>query len=171
MQIRFIGPPDVVTYRNLRLQALRESPTAFGSSYEREARFSLADFAARAHSHADASGIFGAFWGNPEKLVGMLGFLRESRPKRAHIGSLRSMYVLPEFRGRGIGGALVDEAISHARRLQVIRQIVLTVTANNLIACSLYRSRGFERFGFEREALFVDGVYFDEEHLVLYLDR
>ena len=71
------------------------------------------------------------------------------------------MYVLPEFRRQGIGAALLDEALSHARRLGVLRQIVLAVTTNNLAACSLYRSRGFERFGLERDALFIDSTYFD----------
>lgn len=172
MQIRLLNSHDAIAYRNLRLQALKESPTAFASSYEREARLSLADFTARVCPRDDGdSGVFGAFCGDFDKLIGMLRFSRESRPKRAHIGSLRSMYVLPEFRGRGVGAALVDEAISHARRLGIVRQIVLSVTANNLVARSLYKSRGFESFGLEREALFVNGTYFDEEHLVLHFDR
>lgn len=171
MEIRFLNFLDVAAYRDLRLQALRESPTAFGSSYEQEACLPLTDFAARLRPHDDsASGIFGAF-GDSERLIGMLGFSRESRLKRAHIGSLWSMYVLPEFRGRGVGATLLDEALSHARRLGVLRQIVLTVNANNLAACSLYRSRSFERFGLERDALFIDGTYFDEEHLALHFNH
>lgn len=171
MEIRFLNTQDVTAYHELRLQALRESPTAFGSSYEQEVCLPLTDFAARLRPHDDsASGIFGAF-GDSDQLIGMLGFSRESRPKRAHIGSLWSMYVLPEFRNRGVGAALLDEALSHARRLGVLRQIVLTVTANNLAACSLYGSRGFERFGLERDALFIDGTYFDEEHLALHFNH
>ncbi|MGL5939913.1 MAG: GNAT family N-acetyltransferase [Waterburya sp.] len=168
MEIRFLNSQDVTAYHNLRLQALRESPTAFGSSYEQEASLPLTNFAARLRPHDDsASGIFGAF-GDSNQLIGMLGFSRENRPKRAHIGSLWSMYVLPEYRCLGVGSALLDEALSHARRLGVLRQIVLTVTANNLAAQSLYSSRGFERFGLERDALFIDGTYFDEEHLALH---
>lgn len=171
MEIRFLNSQDVTAYRDLRLQALRESPTAFGSSYEQEACLTLTDFAARLRPHDDsAGGIFGAF-GDSDQLIGMLGFSRESRLKRAHIGSLWSMYVLPDFRSRGVGAALLDEALSHARRLGVLRQIILTVTVNNLAACSLYRSRGFERFGLERDALFIDGTYFDEEHLALHFNH
>lgn len=62
MKIRFLNCQDVVVYRDLRLQALRESPTAFGSSYEQESCFSLTDFAARMRPHNDsANGISGAF--------------------------------------------------------------------------------------------------------------
>lgn len=168
MEIRFLSYQDVAAYRELRLRALKESPTAFGSSYEQEAGFSLTDFAARLRHDDAASGIFGAF--NDDQLIGMLGFSRESRPKRAHVGFLWSMYVLPEFRCRGVGAALLDEVLSHARCLGVLRQIVLTVTANNLAAFSLYRSRGFERFGLERSALFVDGTYLDEEHFALHFN-
>ena len=171
MEIRFLKSQDVAAYRDLRLQALRESSTAFGSSYEQEACLSLTDFAARLRPHNDSTnGIFGAF-SDSDQLIGMLGFSRESRPKRAHISSLWSMYVLAKFRRQGVGAALLDEALSHARRLGVLRQIVLAVTTNNLAACSLYRSRGFERFGLERDALFIDGTYFDEEHLALHFNH
>jgi ribosomal protein S18 acetylase RimI-like enzyme len=166
MEIRFLTLQDVAAYRALRLQALRESPTTFGSSYEQEVLLSSTDFAARIRPDDEVSGIFGAF-DESVQLIGMLGFLRESRPKRSHIGSLWSMYVLPEFRRHGVGAALLDRVLAHAQQLEGLRQIILTVTANNLAAYSLYKSRGFEGFGLERDALFVDGTYFDEEHLVL----
>jgi ribosomal protein S18 acetylase RimI-like enzyme len=140
-KIRFLTSQDVVAYRELRLQALRESPIAFGAFDE------------------------------SDRLIGMLGFYRENRPKRAHIGNLWSMYVLPQFRRRGVGAVLLDRALSHARQLGGLRQVILAVTANNSAASSLYKSRGFERFGLEHDALFVDGSYFDAEHLVLHFVR
>jgi len=78
---------------------------------------------------------------------------------------------LPENRLQGVAATLLDEALSHARHLSGLRQIVLTVTTNNLSAASLYRSRGFERFGLERDALFINGIYFDEEHLALHFNH
>ncbi len=171
MEIRFLNSQDVTAYQALRLQALQESPTAFGSSYEQEACLPITDFAARLSPNDPVSGVFGAFDDTQDRLIGMLGFSRESRLKRAHIGNLWSMYVVPEFRSRGVGSALLDAALSYARGLGVLRQIVLSITASNLAASSLYRSRGFQPFGFERDALFVDGVYFDEEHLALHFDR
>ncbi|NDJ25538.1 GNAT family N-acetyltransferase [Nostoc sp. B(2019)] len=171
MEIRFLNSQDVVVYRDLRLQALIESPTAFASSYEQESCFSLTDFAARLRPHDDsANGIFGAF-GDKDRLIGMLGFSRESRLKRTHIGSLWSMYVLPEFRRQGVAATLLDEALSHAQQIDGLRQIILAVTTTNVAAVSLYKSRGFERFGLERDALFIDGTYFDEEHLALYFNH
>ncbi len=62
MEICRLTLADVIAYRELRLHALKESPTAFASSYEQEARFSLSDFAARLHPKADnaTSHVFGA---------------------------------------------------------------------------------------------------------------
>jgi ribosomal protein S18 acetylase RimI-like enzyme len=168
MEIRRLNSQDLDVYRALRLQALLESPAAFGSSYEQEVCFSSADFLARIRPEDRVNGMFGAF---DRQIVGMLGFSREQRPKRSHIGSLWSMYVLPEFRHQGIGAALLDRSLSHARQLKGLRQIILSVTANNLAAKSLYQSRGFTCFGLEPDGLFVDGNYLDEEHFILQFDR
>ena len=169
MKIRLFDSRDVTAYRELRLKALIESPTAFASCYEQEVCLSTIDFATRIQTNArSGGGFFGAF-DDSERLIGMIGFSLENRSKRSHVGSLRSMYVLPEFRHQGVGARLLDEALSHIRTLGILRQLVLSVTANNLAASSLYKSRGFERFGLERDALLIDGKYFDRKHLVLFL--
>ncbi len=79
------------------------------------------------------------------------------------------MYVLPEFRGQGVGARLLDGAIAHARQLSGLRQLTLSITAGNVAAGSLDRSRGFEAFGLARDASYIDGNYFDEEYLALHL--
>ena|ERR1039457_7139507 len=171
MTIRFLDSGDLTAYRDLRLAALQESPTAFGSSYAEEVALPLTEFAARLRPpHRPHNGIIGALV-DDGRLAGVLGFAREYRVKRPHVALIWGMYVSPEFRGQGFGAALVDEAIAHARRLGIVRQIVLAVTASNVTAVSLYHSRGFERFGLERDALCVDGTYYDEEHMVLFLKR
>ncbi len=170
MEIRFLNSQDVTAYRDLRLHALQEAPTAFASSYEQEAQLSLSDFAARLRPNDNStSGVFGAF-SDRNQLIGLLGFSRETRLKRVHIGTLWSMYVLPEFRGQGVGAKLLDGAIAHARQIDGLRQLTLSFTAGNVAAGALYRSRGFEPFGLAREAMCIDGHYFDEEYLVLRLN-
>ena len=46
------------------------------------------------------------------------------------------------YRGRGIGGALLDEAIAWSTRAK-LRRLYLEVYAHNEAALALYRSRGF----------------------------
>src|SRR5262245_9297857 len=133
----------------MRLHGLQEYSTAFGSSYEQESKFALKEFASRIRPHADPANGMSDEFEDPNQLMGTIGFSREAHLKRAHIGSVWGMYVLPEFRGKGVGAALLDEALAHARRLPGMRQVTLTVTAGNLPAIGLYKSRGFERFGFQ----------------------
>lgn len=71
LKIRFLNPQDVLAYRELRLQALQESPTAFASSFEQESCFTLTDFAKRLRERGSLNGgIFGAF-DNSDKLIGI----------------------------------------------------------------------------------------------------
>jgi hypothetical protein len=73
IQIRPLQPSDAQAYQALRLEALRTSPEAFGSSYEEEAPLALETIRARMPS-TDPNAIFGAFAG--KDLVGVAGFFQ-----------------------------------------------------------------------------------------------
>jgi ribosomal protein S18 acetylase RimI-like enzyme len=168
MMVRQLTPDDAAAYQQLRLQGLQESPTAFSSSYSREADRSPPEVAVRVTPAPDGSRcVLGAFAGG--QLVGILAFVRPPHEKRRHSAELAGLYVAPEFRRRGFGRALVDAALAHARSLAGVRQLRLTVNATNTPARSLYQSRGFTRCGVEPGALCVDGRYYDEELYVLRL--
>lgn len=55
---------------------------------------------------------------------------------------LANLAVQPEMRGRGIGSALLDQAISHAGSVGA-ESLFLEVRASNESAQGLYKSRGF----------------------------
>jgi ribosomal protein S18 acetylase RimI-like enzyme len=162
--VRLLNESDVSAYRALRLEALQNSPTAFGSSYGEELLLPLSAFASRLR---DAK-VFGAY--SEEKLIGILGFIRESRAKRAHAASLVGMHVSSSFRRQGVGGALLDHAIQFTRQLGGIKTIKLSVTANNQDAVRLYLSRGFKSYGLEPDAINVGEEYLDEEYLILQIE-
>ena len=46
--VRPITPQDVTVYRDVRLRALQDTPSAFGSTYQRESRFTEEEWIARA---------------------------------------------------------------------------------------------------------------------------
>lgn len=60
------------------------------------------------------------------------------------VGELQRMYVLPEFRGKGIGRAIANKLIDDARSMG-LRQLRLESLAFLDAAHSLYRSLGFRR--------------------------
>jgi ribosomal protein S18 acetylase RimI-like enzyme len=74
------------------------------------------------------------------------------------------MFVLPEYRGRGIGRALVVEALERARTLGV-QSVTLSVMTSQQEARRMYLALGFRPFGVEPRALMVDGRLLDEEHM------
>jgi ribosomal protein S18 acetylase RimI-like enzyme len=78
------------------------------------------------------------------------------------------MYVQPEYRGQGIGRALLDTVISRARTLSV-RQVNLSVVYANKAAVRLYESSGFERYGLERDAFKIGDEFHDVAYLALQL--
>jgi len=64
------------------------------------------------------------------------------RPLRANTCEMKRMYVLPEFRGRGVGRSLAERLIQEAR--QIGYEYMRLDTANLLVAAiSLYESLGF----------------------------
>ena len=79
------------------------------------------------------------------------------------------MYVPREARGRGIGKALLQAAIAHAKTLPNLEKINLSVVLTSKEARHLFIAQGFETYGLERRALKLHERYFDQELMVLYL--
>jgi RimJ/RimL family protein N-acetyltransferase len=162
MYIRRLVPSDAASYQALRLQALRDTPTAFSSSYEEECDTPMATIAA--HMAPDSGRHrFGAFDG--DALVGVVGLGRETAAKLRHQAYIGGMYVAPAYRGKGLGRQLMAQALALADSMEGLRQIVLTVTDGNLAALTLYQDLGFIVFGRAPAALRVDGEFYDVVHL------
>jgi ribosomal protein S18 acetylase RimI-like enzyme len=166
MLIRRLNSSDAEAHQVLRLQALQESPDAFGSSYEEECDIPIATIGSRLDAQ---NGLvkFGAFDG--DHMVGLIGVGREGMRKLAHKAFICAMYVSPSHRNHKIGQALLMHAIEFARTMEGIRQLILTVNAKNEVAVRLYEAAGFKSFGMEPAGLLVDGVFYDELHMVCFL--
>ncbi|KRB10564.1 GNAT family N-acetyltransferase [Achromobacter mucicolens] len=157
--VRRLTAPDAAALRQLRLNALVETPESFGSSYEEEHTLTLADIRAWI-SPADDGAMYGVFLG--DTLAGIVGVSRQRKLKLRHKAHIWSMYVAPAHRGQGLGRLLMRAAIDHAATMRGVRQVQLSVTANNTAASALYASLGFTVYGHEPEALCVNGQLYDE---------
>jgi ribosomal protein S18 acetylase RimI-like enzyme len=154
IQIRRLGPADAAIYRDIRLEALRQSPEAFGSTFETERCKPLAFFEGR----ISTSGVFGAF--DHAALVGVAGLLIREGAKESHKGMLWGMYVRSSARKAGVGRRLVEAVIEFARtRVELVH---LTVVSENETARRLYARMGFLEYGIERKALKQGSRYYDE---------
>jgi ribosomal protein S18 acetylase RimI-like enzyme len=81
------------------------------------------------------------------------------------------MYVSPESRGRGIGKALLEEAIEQARALPGVEDLILAVTVGNERARSLYLTVGFIPVVIDPRYIKVGERYFGIEWMQLPLIR
>jgi ribosomal protein S18 acetylase RimI-like enzyme len=165
MHIRPLTEADVDVYRALRLQSLREAPHAFTNSYEEFSQRTQDSIAQQFRAHENFT--LGAF--EADRLVGMVGFYRETALKVRHKGYIVSMYVLPEYRSRGMARALLVEAIDRTKRLPDLKQLLLGVVVTQTAAKRLYESLGFSVYGREPDAVKIGDEYFAEEFMLLKL--
>ena len=134
---------DWQALRDIRLEALRDAPEAFGSSYEREALGSDAHW----HDRIARGGTFLVFIPEASAPAGLAGGYRED----PDIMELVSMYVRPQARGRGVGEALVA-AVARWAEANGAKSLHLWVTETNAPARLLYQRLGFVPTG-ERQPL------------------
>ncbi len=106
MQVRRITKRDAAHLRQVRLTALKEAPSAFGSTHAAEANRQEAEWVQRAVAGSRGSDRATFFAQLDDEFVGLVGGYREE-PSSA-IVELVSMWVAPHVRSRGVGTALVD---------------------------------------------------------------
>jgi ribosomal protein S18 acetylase RimI-like enzyme len=167
--IRPLGPADAAAFQALRLRGLRESPEAFGSTYEEEAGVPLDEVAARLARGAEGEDLVVGAFDDDCQLVGVAGLRRDSHRKARHRAHVWGMYVAPEARGRGRGRALLEFLVAHARTMAGVERLTLSVVPENQAARSLYLGLGFVTYGLEPQAYCLEGEYWDSEHMALVL--
>jgi RimJ/RimL family protein N-acetyltransferase len=95
-----------------------------------------------------------------DRVVGWCDIIpNRSRHVHYHCGTL-GIGLLPEYRGRGIGRALMQHTIAAAFAFGITR-VELTVRKGNVNAIALYKHLGFAVEGLHRDAVCIDGRYED----------
>lgn len=152
------------------LEAYERHPDAFTSTVAERAALPLSWWEARLSEKLHAPEIvLGAR--QDSRIVGAAGLSFETRAKTRHKASLFGMYVPAEFRGRGVGRALVVAALEHARARPGVRLVQLTVTQGNAAAQTLYERCGFVAFGVEPLAVAVGSGFVAKVHMWCDLER
>jgi len=95
-----------------------------------------------------------------DRVVGWCDVTPRDRPATRH-GGVLGIGVLPEWRGRGVGGALIGRALEASRAFPLAR-VELAVRADNARAIALYRKVGFAIEGRRLRAMLIDGIYYDD---------
>ena len=160
--IRTVREEDAERLRELRLEALRTCPTAFGAdAAEEEARPTQwwQDLARR--GTGEANDVIFIAVDSDGRFVGMTGVHGTSKRKEAHRGYVWGVYVRPAARGRRLCDRLLGAAIDWSRG-KGLRVLTLGVAVGNEPARRCYNRAGFTVYGRDPMVLHVDGVFYDE---------
>lgn len=144
IQIRPMDSNDWALYKKLRLKSLLDSPDSFAATFETASSFTDDEWRQRLHNSqglTSALAVVAFFKTNEAGLA--WGVIHGNNDEYVN---LYQMWVSPEYRGKGIGRALVQEIIDwcESRRKSGIR---LGVTTTNKAAVELYQSMGFVEVG------------------------
>jgi GNAT superfamily N-acetyltransferase len=145
--VRRVTPTDGAPLRDVRLRALQDAPSAFGSTYAAEVTRSDAEWADRAASGAAGVDRFTALALVGDECVGLAGGFRNQEDGHHADIDLVSMWVEAAYRGSGVAEQLVDAVLDWARDEAQAQVVGLWVTRGNDRAQRFYEREGFVETG------------------------
>jgi len=145
VEVRTVHPDDWELFSRLRLAALQDTPTAFASSYEREAGRTEAEWRGWL-GRTDGARFVASEAGAPSGIAAVY-LRRDERDDPSPVPELVSMWVHPDRRGRGVGRVLVD-AVAGWVAGRGFAEVRLMVAADNPLAERFYERLGFTRTGY-----------------------
>jgi len=163
--IREANLADAGQFRELRLSALQDSPTAFSADLQTNIDHPVSYWEDRLREDETAT-IFLAEHEN--HLIGMTGIRCGQSPKTRHGAGIWGVYIRPAWRGLHIAEALIDACVNWAE-MQQVNIIKLAVVTTNTSAVRCYERCGFITYGTEPSAIFYEGQYLDESLMFLAL--
>ena len=143
---------------------LMSEPGEFTLTVEQERMF-LAEQMIR----PDWAGFVATLNDAPGQVIGSImanGKGRRATRHRAAVG----LAVARDWRGKGVGRALMERVIAWARETGFITRLELEALVRNESAVRLYERLGFQREGLQRHALLRNGEYLDDIIMALLLD-
>lgn len=162
MIIKQLNKNDWKQFKDIRLEALQNSPTSFSSLYEEEISYPEE----RWINFHERGEFFGAFIdGN---LIGSGRLCLRTSKSSQHKSEICGIYVKPEYRSNGVAKKIIEVLVGHGKE-KGCTQIHLGCVTINISAVNLYKKCGFEIYGTEQNAIKIDGTFYDEYLMFLKL--
>lgn len=161
-QIRRLTPADAKAFREIRIEGIRNHPTAFGSGLANVIDQPLSYF----EGWLQDLNVYGTF--EDDELVAVAAFAQGKGANACHTAILIAVYARPQAQGRGIMRRMVERICQDAKQ-EGIEQMTLSVVSSNLAAVKTYVKLGFERYGLNRKSIKYDGEYYDQDLMVRFL--
>lgn len=169
MKITRLTPKEYDQFYALRLESLETCPEEFATdaeAWKNASHDKINNMLVKSEESRDFP-IFGA-WVD-ENLVGLVGANRNMRPTVRHKSTLWGLYVTSAHRRQGVGSALMDEVMNSLKDEPDLRLIRAVVTVTSRDAISLLEKKGFNIYGQEPEAKYLNDTFFDQVYMWLSL--
>jgi RimJ/RimL family protein N-acetyltransferase len=163
IEIKFLPEDRWKEARELRLEALKTEPSAFGSSVEEEERLTEAEWRERTKNALVAL--------SDGRLVGTITYIFSHRVKTKHVAYIYGFYVGPDYRGQGFGRKLLEAALKNIGENKSIVKVQLQANPKQEAAIALYKSAGFQVVGELKKEMKIGGEYHNELVMEKYLER
>lgn len=149
--IRRLNIGEAAVYRSLRLEALKDSPEAFSTTYESALERDDNSWISQADSsaHGNDRATFIVFDDRP---IGLAALYRDSDIPSE--GELLQMWIAPSHRGGGVAADLLDHLFRWAAN-HSFTSIRAEVTQGNLRALRFYKKYGFQPISSEARDLLL----------------
>ena len=148
VELHRLGPDDWRVFRDVRMEALSDTPSAFGSTLADERRQTEAEWRARLTGRLQlvARSTHREWRREAGVVVGTVGVIDDGDGRAPE---LVSMWVHPDWRRRGVGAQLVQAIVEWVRTEAPASggRLRLWVSDGNDAAERLYARHGFVRSG------------------------
>lgn len=165
--IRTLSSKDLDAYIAIRRESFIKAPLAFAQLADEEIDRELT--LKEMSSWGEENFVLGHFpeRGETSQLMGIMGLMRYTAPKRRHRAYLWGVYVKEEARGQGVAKKLLEETLGRCQRMNGLERIMLTVSHHAEAAIALYKSVGFVQFGCEPGAARTGNIAMNELYFLL----
>ena len=142
-------------YKKLRTEMISADYNPFGWSIEETLTLSDQDWQQKSKNNYKRYATI------DNQIVGMIQLWLNTKTKTRHIASIGSVYVQPQYRGRGIAKLLLEDIQNYAKT-QGVEILSLTVAKDYFSAIKAYQKFGFIKVGDLPKALKYKGIYYDD---------
>ena len=153
--IEIIDSNQLNSFINLRLEALKNEPNNFLSTFEEEIKYSNLDWQQKLQN----SFWFGFFQEN--NLIAMISFEIAKKNKINHTAEIGSLYIKNSHRNLGIATKLIKFVENFAKQKNIL-QIYLGCNFNNKIAINLYKKLGYKIIAIRPNFAKINNEYVDD---------
>lgn len=165
MNIRKINTDDWKLYKEVRLEALKNEPLAFGSSYEESLLLTTED-----RKRMGTPSIYHMYWVFKDKKIVWIAWRWSNQMKKMrHVADIFWVYLHKEYRWSWLAKKLFDTMLFDIQNEKICLKMKLSVNVEQIAAVKFYKSYWFVEVWRYKGQLWYEWNYYDESVMEYYM--